>query len=100
MFNSDIALVRLPKPVEVSDVIQPISFACSSENGEDVIAIGNGKTTDNATTPSPILQYTELKAVSRLSCLRHFPFLIFRNSIICVKGEEHKSGCHGDSGGP
>lgn len=98
--TSDIALIRLPEPVEFSDVIKPISFACSAANNVDVIAIGNGKTRDSDMSPPPVLQYTELKTVSRLSCLTSFPFLIFRNSIICVKGEEHKSGCQGDSGGP
>lgn len=100
MFNSDIALVKLPQPVEFSDVITPISLACSSTNGMDVITIGNGITDTSSDSAPEILQYAELKTVLRLYCLKMFPFLIFRRSIICVKGEERKSGCHGDSGGP
>lgn len=100
MLNSDIALIQLPQPVEFTDVIQPISFACSSTNGMDVIAIGDGVTKSYNKNMSSILQYTELKTVSRLNCLWSHPYLIFRQSIICVKGEGHKSTCVGDSGGP
>lgn len=99
--ESDIALVKLQTPVEFSDVIKPIAFACSSiSNDKDVIAIGNGITKDSDLTMPPILQYTQLKTMSRLSCLKSFPFLIFRGSVVCVKGEERRSVCSGDSGGP
>lgn len=99
--ESDIALVKLQTPVEFSDVIKPIAFACSSiSNDKDVIAIGNGITKDSDQTMPPILQYTQLKTMSRLSCLKSFPFLIFRGSVVCVKGEERRSACSGDSGGP
>lgn len=97
--NSDIALIKLPEPVKFSDVIKPIPLACSSTKNMDVIAIGNGKTGDNRGIAS-ILQYTELKTISTLSCLKTFPFLIFRRSVVCAKGVEKKSTCQGDSGGP
>lgn len=94
-------MIKLPEPVELSDVIKPIPFACSSiSSDKDVIAIGNGITKDSDQTVPPILQYTELKTMSRLSCLKTFPFLVFRGSVVCVKGEERRSACHGDSGGP
>lgn len=100
MLNSDIALIQLPQTVEFSELIQPISFVCSSDKGMDVIAIGNGRMKDSDRTAPPILQYTELMTVSMLKCLGNFPFLIFRESAICVKGKQQKSTCHGDSGGP
>lgn len=94
-------MIHLPEPVEFTEVIAPIPIACSAEgNGIDVIAIGNGATHVGDRRSPPILQYTELNTISRLSCLRTFPFLIFRSSIICVKGEEEKNICEGDSGGP
>lgn len=85
-----------------NDVIKPIPFACSSstDSGLDVIAIGNGITKDSDVSLPEILQYTELKTISKWSCLKSFPFLIFRQSVVCVKGEEQRSACHGDSGGP
>lgn len=66
----------------------------------DVIAIGNGLTSDSDRGLPSILQYTELKTISTLSCLRSYPFLIFRRSVVCVEGEERRSTCSGDSGGP
>lgn len=98
--NSDIALIKLPEPVEFSDVIKPISLACSSSSGADVVAIGNGLTRDTDKTLPDILQYAELKTISALRCKWEFPFLLFRKSVICSKGEEKRSVCHGDSGGP
>lgn len=102
IFNSDIGLIRLPEPVTFSEVIKPIPFTCSklTDTGVDVIAMGNGMTKNNDTALPKILQYIELKTISQASCLKSFPFLIFRKSVICVKGEEKRSACHGDSGGP
>lgn len=102
VINSDIGLIKLPEPVTFSEVIQPISFACStqSEIGLDVIAIGNGMTKDSDTKLPDILQYTELQTISTLSCMKTFPFLLFRRSVVCVEGQEQRSACHGDSGGP
>lgn len=100
VFNSDIGLVKLPQPVEFSDTIKSIPYACSSAAGVDVVAIGNGLTANDATTLPPILQYTELKTISTLSCMKTFPFLLFRRSALCAKGEEQRSACQGDSGGP
>lgn len=75
-------------------------MACSSiSSDKDVVAIGNGIINDSQKFP-PVLQYTELKTISRLSCAKSFPYLIFRSSVVCVKGEERRSACSGDSGGP
>lgn len=97
---SDIALIKLPEPVEFSEVIKPIPIACSVSEGMDVLAIGNGHTSDAYPGLPPILQYTELKTTNLQACLRSFPFLFSRKSVLCVVGEEHKSACRGDSGGP
>lgn len=93
-----------------NDVIKPIPFSCSppesgssgsaGSSGLDVIAIGNGITKDNSTATPWTLQYTELQTISMLSCLKNYPYLLFRRSVICAKGEEKRSVCNGDSGGP
>lgn len=84
-----------------SDVIKPIPFTCSlAPGGTDAIAIGNGFTNDSDKKVPPILQYTELKTMSRFSCVLKWPSLILRQSVVCAKGEEHRSVCNGDSGGP
>lgn len=99
-FYSDIALIKLPQPVEFSDVIKPVQIACSSSNNMDAVAIGNGLMHDSDKTIASTLQYTSLKTVSMLKCLPSFPFLLFRKNVICVKGDEKRSACRGDSGGP
>lgn len=94
-------MIKLDSPVEFSDVIQPIHFPCSTtSNGVDVIAIGNGLMHTKDVNIAQTLQYTELKTVSLLKCLPYHPFMAFRETIICSKGEEKKSTCAGDSGGP
>lgn len=100
LFNSDIGLIKLPAPVKFNDVIKPINLGCSSTSGMDVVAIGNGITRDTNHTIPDILQYTYLETTTMLRCHWEFPFLLFRKSVICAKGEEKRSVCQGDSGGP
>lgn len=97
---NDIGLIRLPKPVEFSDVIKPVKLACESIQIQHVIAIGNGHTTGKQSNFAPILQWTNLKTISYAECLRQYPFLLFRKSVICARGDQMESTCHGDSGGP
>lgn len=97
--NSDIGLIKLPSPVDFSDTIQPIPLACSSQSDTDVIAVGNGLTRSTNINNPPILLYTHLRTVGMFKCLRTFPFLIFRTSVICAEGNEKNSICFGDSGG-
>lgn len=99
MIHRDIALLRLPEPVESNDIIKPIPYACSSTRRTDVITIGVGVTKSNAKAFPQTLKYTELQTVSRVKCLVEFPYLILRESIICAEGDGWKSACR-DSGGP
>lgn len=93
-------MIQLPRKVETTKTIKPIDLACESSAGLAVTAIGNGITDTNSKTLAPILQYTTLKTISKYECILDYPFLAFRNSVICVKGEQQRSACRGDSGGP
>lgn len=98
---NDIGLIKMPKPVEFSEVIQPIKLACAAnKNLLDVIVVGNGLMNAEHETIAPILQWTHLKTLSYGQCLREFPFLLFRKSVVCARGEHKESACFGDSGGP
>lgn len=55
-------------------------------------------TTDKAL--APILQWAPLKTIGMMECVPQFPFLLLRKSVICARGEEQRSTCRGDSGGP
>lgn len=93
VLNSDIALIKIPYKVELTEIIRPIPFECSSTGGMNVIAIGNANS-------STIVQYTELKTISNLSCSESFPYLNIRESMICARGEKERNACIGGSGGP
>lgn len=100
LFYSDIGLIKLPKKVQFSETINPVKLACSSASNLNVIAIGNGLMHTSSTELAPILQFTSLKTVPMWKCLSDFPFLLFRKSVICVRGVQQRSSCRGDSGGP
>lgn len=98
---NDIGLIKMPKSVEFSAVIQPIKLTCApNKHLLDVIVIGNGHMRPANGTIAPILQWSKLKTVSYGECLREFPFLLFRKSVVCARGKQKESACYGDSGGP
>lgn len=93
-------MIKLPKQVQLSETIKPVKLACSAAKNLVVTAIGNGLMNTTAKEIAPILQYTTLKTIPLLQCLPDFPFLLFRKSVVCARGEQQKSTCRGDSGGP
>lgn len=99
---NDIALIRLDEPVAFSDTIKAIQLPTSGSlpDNTPLIAIGFGlqNTTDN--TLAPILQHATLNVIPHRECLKSFPFLFFRKSVICTRGLQSESTCNGDSGGP
>lgn len=99
-YYSDVALIKLPSPVEFSDVVKPVPMACASTGGMDVVAIGNGLTKDTDKTIAPTLQYTQLQTISMVECVLDYPILLFRKSVVCARGVQQRSVCRGDSGGP
>lgn len=100
VINSDIALIKLPEPVEFSDVIKPIHLACPSNYNVDVTALGYGYDFEGSREMSPVLLYTELKTISKLSCMRTFPYLIFKRNVVCAEGGELFSKIRRDYGSP
>lgn len=93
-------MIKLPTPVEFTDVIKPVGLSCDAAYNVDVTAIGNGLMHTNDKDLAPILQYAPMKTVSLLKCLPFFPIIAFRKSVICSKGAEKQSVFNGDSGGP
>ena len=97
--NSDIALIKLPSPVNFTKVIQPITLSCKSSNWVGVTAIGNGYMLNK--NRAPILQYADkLKTISLFLCVFNYPKVAFRTGIMCAVGLDESSVCMGDSGGP
>ncbi|KAF2881376.1 hypothetical protein ILUMI_24819 [Ignelater luminosus] len=98
---NDIALVRLQKPVNFTDRIQPISLASHNTPANKTLTVsGWGKTSDASNSVSPVLNYVELDAISNPDCAKVYGSLTVTNGTICCKGRPEHSTCNGDSGGP
>ncbi|XP_055841242.1 brachyurin-like [Episyrphus balteatus] len=102
--TNDIALIKLPAPIEYNELIQPASLPKKSETystfvGDTVVASGWGKDSDSATSVSPVLNYIDTTVISSKTCNRYYLGMITPN-MICISGKDGRSTCNGDSGGP
>jgi len=103
--TSDIALMKLGKPIEYTDHISPLCLPTQNEAlpkaGTDVQIIGWGNTKAPSSEPSPTLKQVALPLMSTEECKARNP----RNPVfdetahLCVGLEQGgKGACHGDSG--
>merc|ERR1712240_874572 len=102
--HNDLALVHLPQKVEFSDRIRPVCLPAHSEAGDAmahlaVVASGWGKPSDDASGISPVLREVDTETITNLACALQFPTSVNKN-VICISGNDGKSTCNGDSGGP
>ncbi|PSN53082.1 Chymotrypsin BI [Blattella germanica] len=100
---NDIALVRLPSAVSLSNYIQTIklpsySMASNSFAGTTVTVSGWGKTSDNGGVSNQ-LNYVNLNIITNSACSSYYGSTII-SSTICADGSSRQSTCNGDSGGP
>lgn len=97
-FSSDIALVKLPSPVQFTDYVKPIEL--SSERtaiGKDVTTMGYGRVNEDIFPHN--LQYTEFNTIGKLECTTDEYKLVRNYHVVCAKGTQ-SSICTGDVGGP
>lgn len=95
-------MIRLPKKVQFTSSIQPahLPTTCESTENIDVIALGNGATSNEAGI-SPQLRFALLKTLPLNICRRVFPIILLRKSLLCAYNDVvPQSVCQGDSGGP
>ncbi|XP_055843977.1 brachyurin-like [Episyrphus balteatus] len=102
--QNDISLIKLPKPIEFNEYIQPaqlpkFSVFFSSYSGVNAIASGWGRTGDSATSSTDKLQWVQVPIMDNSDCLTYFGGSV-RDTNICINTAGHKSTCNGDSGGP
>ncbi|KAJ8982905.1 hypothetical protein NQ317_004559 [Molorchus minor] len=100
--RNDLALIRLPNEVELSDNIQPIALASDTSNtfeGHEATASGWGLDSDSSTSISPILRKVTIPVIANSVCNIAY-FGVIQDSHICASGLGGKSTCNGDSGGP
>ncbi|CAG4984061.1 unnamed protein product [Colias eurytheme] len=98
---NDIAIIRI-NTVTFSNSIQPISLASGSNDyaGTWANAAGFGRTSDSAGISSgAFLSHVSLRIITNAECRNTFGSTII-DSTLCTSGENGRSTCGGDSGGP
>jgi len=103
---NDIAIIKLEKPVKMTDKIQRICLPDVNEelsDGTECYITGWGKTKHPAYDGARVLQQASLKTVGYETCKKWNENMkrVVSKSMLCA-GDlvSPKSGCHGDSGGP
>ncbi|KAJ8912555.1 hypothetical protein NQ315_006627 [Exocentrus adspersus] len=102
LIRNDVALIRLPQPVQLNENIQIIDLAHNSDSsfeGDQALASGWGRDSDQSQSISPVLREVEVPIISNRLCNVAYLGAI-EDSHICASGLDGKSTCSGDSGGP
>ncbi|XP_069694343.1 brachyurin-like [Periplaneta americana] len=102
--SNDVALLRLPSSVQLSQHIQTLRLPTLSQKDEtfaDVMAVasGWGRDSDNSESISPVLRWVRTPITTNYMCGVLY-FGAINDGHICVSGTGGKSTCNGDSGGP
>nr|CAH0106510.1 unnamed protein product [Daphnia galeata] len=100
--RNDVALIKLPAPIEFTPEIQPVCLAPSTESDHtgDILHIsGWGRRSDNALGISPVLHEVDVPCISNAECAATFGNTIQPGNI-CVDTTGGHGSCDGDSGGP
>ncbi|GLV38333.1 uncharacterized protein CBL_13115 [Carabus blaptoides fortunei] len=99
--KNDIALIKLPHPVNFTDAIFPAKLPSRNLDYLDIDALvcGWGKRDDNGTSITGQLRCVSVPVIDNSICTNSYPYRI-SNTTICTSGEDGKSPCAGDSGGP
>lgn len=99
-FSSDIALIKLPTPVEFSEFIQPIELSVAPINlGKDVISMGYGLVNLIVDGIPENMQYTNFKMTELRKCAPNAEKPFGRVGVICANVIQGRL-CHGDMGAP
>lgn len=97
----DMALIRLPRRVQLTQNIQPVRMptSCKNPTNDVAYAMGFGLMSDDGPT-SPRLLYGVLRILPSDVCRRVFPGTYWSQVVICAHDElNYQSVCKGDSGG-
>lgn len=91
MYWNDVSLIHLPRKAKLNKYIQPIKLPsdCLSIENSNVIVMGYGKTASNESV-SNYLQYAQMETTSKYTCLKEYPLLFLRRSVICAKPHKTK----------
>lgn len=102
--NGDIALIKLPVPVNFTSYIKPICLPSTndpSHNGDTVYLTGWGRTSGSGSVGplSPVLRETTTTVIGNSECSSIYGNVVTDN-IICSSGAGGRGICPSDNGGP
>ncbi|KAE8593691.1 hypothetical protein XENTR_v10019268 [Xenopus tropicalis] len=100
-YDHDIMLVKLAKPAQYNQYVQPIPVARSCPtDGAKCLVSGYGNLLAYNTRYPDQLQCLDLPILSDSSCKASYPRMISENMFCAGFLEGEKDSCKGDSGGP
>ncbi|XP_066144714.1 uncharacterized protein [Euwallacea fornicatus] len=102
--TNDIAIIKLNMSVQVNDYVQTIELVSGDETfvGYEGTVTGWGITSDSQKAITDILRYESNPILSNDACKSvdvNYDGVI-QDTHLCLSGEDNKSICEGDSGGP
>lgn len=104
---NDISLIRLPRALVFSNLIQPIVLVSSAEAANDFVGstgiiAGFGLMDDEYLDYSQFLLWAQVKIVAIRNCQQMYPQAEIDENNLCAVGDgnTNMSTCSGDSGGP
>ncbi|XP_053688653.1 collagenase-like [Sabethes cyaneus] len=99
--TNDVAVVKLPEPVQFNERVQPVKLPTGADSYTDqkVVVSGWGLQ-KNGGSVAEKLQYAPLTVISNSQCTKTYNPLVVKKTTLCAQGEDKQSPCNGDSGGP
>merc|ERR1712226_435644 len=103
LITDDVALIKLPEAVPETDFVQLANLCesadCDPAEGDSVTVTGWGKTSDDSSSASQVLMYSDLPEILSIEyCQSIYGHTISEKSL-CI--DSTMAGvCNGDSGGP
>lgn len=98
----DIGLVKLEKPVNFTDRMQPINLPARHQTelerfeNETLLVAGFGET-KNASQSNMFLRFIQMQAITNEQCSSEWGWK-FKDTFICAHGLNNQTTCNGDSG--
>lgn len=102
VIHTIVALIRMPRKIRIAENVKPVKMPSNCDPIENIEAfvMGYGDTDAKKNKESLKLNFATLKILPSKNCLRTYPWLLFRKSVICASNDERKQSVYaGDSGG-
>ncbi|XP_068229107.1 trypsin-2-like [Palaemon carinicauda] len=101
VFDSDVAVLELMQPLKFNLLVAPVCLPqTDAKVGQSVVAVGWGKTSEEAESFSQVLNHVDITVLEMEKCSSTYESL-FNEDMLCAGSlEKGLDSCLGDSGGP